>query len=86
MTDFLLLLLAGGGGGYYVWSGYVRRGKSCRACAGWGYTEHRGIFGTSARQCRKCGGSGRVLRLAARRVQRKRALRSVRVRQAAGAR
>jgi ribosomal protein L40E len=85
MTDLVLLLLGGGGfGGYYALTGHVLRTKACRKCSGWGYTEHRGLFGASAAQCRKCGGTGRSLRLAARRVQRKRALRSVRVRRAAG--
>jgi hypothetical protein len=84
MTALILVLLAGGGGSYYLLTGRVFRTKACRKCSGWGYTEHRGLFGTSARQCRQCGGTGKSLRLAARHVQRRRALRSVRVRRAAG--
>jgi len=85
MTDLILFLLGtGGAGAWYGWTGYVRRTKPCRHCAGWGYTERRGIIGTTARRCKKCGGTGKTFRMAARRVQRSRARRSGRARSAAG--
>ena len=83
-TLILLLLSAGGCGGWYAWTGYVMRTKPCRHCAGYGYTEHGGIIGRHARRCKKCGGTGETLRLAARRVQRKRATRAGRARRTAG--
>jgi DnaJ-class molecular chaperone len=83
MTDLILFLLStGGAGGWYVWTGHVRRKKPCRACGGYGYTERAGIIGRRPRICNKCGGHGEVLRLAARRVQRKRAGRARRSTQA----
>jgi DnaJ-class molecular chaperone len=84
MTDLILFLLsAGAAGGWYGWTGYVKRTKPCRHCGGYGYTERGRIIGRYGRRCRKCGGTGESLRLAARHVQRKRADRA---RRAAGAR
>lgn len=74
MTDLILLLLgSGGAGGWYGMTGYVMRKKRCKACGGYGYTQHRSIIGRRPLICDKCGGHGEVLRLAARHVQRKRA-------------
>jgi hypothetical protein len=83
MTDLILLLIGSGGpAAWYGWTGYVKRKKPCKACAGYGYTEHAGILGRHPRLCKKCGGHGETFRLAARHVQRKRARRAGRASQA----
>jgi hypothetical protein len=73
MIGFLLFILTGAGGGWawYVWTGRVRRTRPCRHCGGWGFTSRRGLLSTSPAQCGKCGGSGQVLRPAARRARRR---------------
>ena len=87
MTEFILFLLASGsGGGWYLWTGHVRKTRPCRRCGGWGYTERRGFFGSNVVPCRACDGTGKVFRVAARRVQRRRAARAARMRRVVSAR
>lgn len=80
MTDLILLLMGtAGGGGWYVWTGHVHRRKPCRACGGFGYQPRRGLLSIGAvKTCPRCDGEGEVFRLAARHVQRRRAIRASR--------
>lgn len=76
MTDLILFVIASGGG-WYVWTSRIRRTKPCRECGGFGYKTKRTILGSdSVRECGTCEGQGRVLRLTARHVQRRKAVRA----------
>lgn len=78
MTDLILFVLTSGGG-WYVWTSRIRKYKSCRNCGGLGYKTRRTLLGSDdARVCHTCEGHGKVLRLAARGVQRRKAIRTAR--------
>jgi len=60
-ATFITLSIVVFGGGYYV-SLLLHPNRNCPTCNGGG--KHRGaIFTYSHRQCRRCGGKGRLPRL-----------------------
>jgi hypothetical protein len=65
MTGIVILALAAAAAGWYVLTGYAFRYKRCRGLGSEPLGPGAASKRAGSKQCRECGGYGRVLRMAA---------------------